>query len=275
VTTVRIDARYRLVNLLSTDHREEVWGAHDERLNRRVAVHLLPASDAPIRQFQSHVSTLAQLSHPALVRLYDANPHPVFDGDEATATLTRRPMMVTELLAGPTVARSLEATPLSVPFVTSMAADLASVVAYLHDHGIANIGIDLHTIMICATTAFEVTEGQLGPDGRPVAKLGPSCIASLPTSDAAGPATDIYALGRVLSEAMGPRQLSPNWVELLERMLDPHPQCRPTAPELCRLIADLDSEYDEILPWQQEVTDELPPRPRGAHRARVRLGSAA
>lgn len=271
-TAVRLDSRYRLLNLLSSDRRGQVWGAVDERLDRRVAVHLLNSGYLSDGRFRAHARTLARLAHPTLVRLYDANADAELD-DGKLGTQRRRPIMVTELTDGPTLAQRLETAPLGLPLVTSMASGLASVLGYLHENGLTGNVITANTITICATSAFADHAGQVKSDGTPVAKFSIDCVAPSVTSMPTGPATmaeDVHAFGRVLSEVLGHEGQHPGWTELVSDMLDVNPARRPTSQELCRRIARLDVEPDEIIPWDQDepAHDSRPIGPR--HRAKVR-----
>src|SRR5580704_17521077 len=78
----------------------EVYRARDTRLNRFVAVKVLPeamASDAErMRRFEQEARTVAALNHPNILAVYDVG---VQDGT---------PYLVTELLEGETLRERLE-----------------------------------------------------------------------------------------------------------------------------------------------------------------------
>ncbi len=146
---VRLDSRYRLLNVLRETRDGQTWTAIDERLDRHVAVHLLGPDRSPQRpgRFERRVNTLAALNHRAIVRLFDAHPG---TGQRAGADA---PMLVTELADGPTLAQRLEAGPMDGPSALRLARDVAAAVAYLHTHGITTNHIDPHHILMYSSAA--------------------------------------------------------------------------------------------------------------------------
>jgi serine/threonine protein kinase len=78
----------------------EVWTARDTRLDRNVAIKILPAGlahDAQFKlRFEREAKTISQLNHPHICTLYDV-------GDDD---------LVMELLEGETIADRLERGPL-------------------------------------------------------------------------------------------------------------------------------------------------------------------
>src|SRR5687768_2994987 len=69
--------RYRLVERIAAGGSAEVWRAHDEQLDRPVAVkrlhpHLLP-DDASRQRLVSEARAAARLGHPAIVGIYDVD----------------------------------------------------------------------------------------------------------------------------------------------------------------------------------------------------------
>jgi serine/threonine-protein kinase len=69
--------RYRLLSLLGRGGMGEVYLAHDTRLDRRVALKLLPphsvGDPAAVARFRREALALARLSHPAIVQVHDAD----------------------------------------------------------------------------------------------------------------------------------------------------------------------------------------------------------
>src|SRR5690349_16830431 len=93
----RLGGRYTLLNELGRGGMAVVWKAHDEVLNRSVAVKVLAgrhAGDAHSRaRIQAEAQTAATLSHPNIAQIYDF-------GEDAE----NLPYVVMELINGPTLA---------------------------------------------------------------------------------------------------------------------------------------------------------------------------
>src|SRR5713226_5744405 len=92
---------YRVVDRIGAGGMGVVYRAHDERLDRFVALKILPPGalvDADSRKsFQSEAQVLAKLNHPNIATIYE------FDCDGSTDFL------VMELLTGETMAEKLSA----------------------------------------------------------------------------------------------------------------------------------------------------------------------
>jgi hypothetical protein len=105
----------------------EVYRAHDPRLNRTVAIKILPTSHLDHarrrRRFEIEQHALAALNHPNIVAVYDAG----YQDD--------RPFIVTECLDGQTLRDKLE-SPLSIATVLDYATQIARGLAAAHDRGI-------------------------------------------------------------------------------------------------------------------------------------------
>ena len=105
-----------------------VYHAHDERLNRDVAVKVLPsgslADDATRKRFKQEAQALARLNHPNIATVFD------FDCDETTDFL------VMELLTGQTLADKLLAGPLPANIVLKYGIQMAEGLVAAHQQGI-------------------------------------------------------------------------------------------------------------------------------------------
>src|SRR5213594_3495908 len=87
--------QYRITASIGAGGMGEVFRARDTRLNRDVAVKVLPkdfAADADrLRRFEQEAKTLAALNHPNILTIHDAGVH---EG---------APYLVSELLEGETL----------------------------------------------------------------------------------------------------------------------------------------------------------------------------
>src|SRR5579871_2183861 len=94
---------YRLLSKLGEGGMGEVYRARDPRLDRDVAIKVLPASvaDDPdrLRRFEREARTVAALSHPNVLAIYDVGR------DDGVSYL------VTELLEGETLSARIASGP--------------------------------------------------------------------------------------------------------------------------------------------------------------------
>ncbi|HEY6140599.1 MAG TPA: protein kinase [Thermoanaerobaculia bacterium] len=71
---------YEILAPLGAGGMGEVWRAHDTRLDRSVAIKLLPAELAHNAQlkarFEREAKTISQLNHPNICTLYDVGKQP-------------------------------------------------------------------------------------------------------------------------------------------------------------------------------------------------------
>src|SRR5918994_2210967 len=120
--------RYRLVERIAVGGSAEVWRAHDEQLDRPVAVkrlhpHLLPDT-ASRQRLMGEARSAARLGHPAIVGIYDVDA----TGESAA--------IVMELVAGESLAARVERQgPLAPPAAVGITADVAEALFYAHQQG--------------------------------------------------------------------------------------------------------------------------------------------
>ncbi len=117
-----------------------VYVALDERLGRRVAVKQVLAqagADPRKRQrFRREASTLARLSHPAIVQIFDVID--TGDGD----------WIVMELVEGPTVAQLAADGPLDVDQALAIGRQVAEGLAEAHDQGVLHRDLKAENVML-------------------------------------------------------------------------------------------------------------------------------
>ena len=104
---------YRIVDTLGQGGMGEVYRAHDTKLDRPVALKLLPldvVTDADrLRRFYEEAHAVSSLNHPHILVIHDVG---VVDG---------RPFIVSELVEGETLRQRLKRGPLPVGDVVDMA----------------------------------------------------------------------------------------------------------------------------------------------------------
>jgi serine/threonine-protein kinase len=108
----------------------EVYRARDTRLNRDVAIKVLPDAFAAdpdrLARFEREAQLLAALNHPRIATIY---------GLEEKAGVSALAM---ELVEGPTLAERLVSGPIEVPETLALARDIAEALEYAHERGIVH-----------------------------------------------------------------------------------------------------------------------------------------
>ena len=117
-------AHYKITGKLGEGGMGEVWRATDTRLNREVAIKVLPDSFAAdpdrLARFTREAQVLASLNHPNIAAIY---------GVEERA-------LVMELVEGATLAERIAQGPIALEEALAIARQVADALEYAHDKGI-------------------------------------------------------------------------------------------------------------------------------------------
>ena len=121
---------YRIVALLGAGGMGEVFRAHDDRLNRDVAVKVLPSayeSDPDrLARFGREARALAALNHPHIAAIY------------GFVESNARHALVLELVEGVTLAEQIRKGPLSLTEALTIARQIADALDAAHEKGIVH-----------------------------------------------------------------------------------------------------------------------------------------
>lgn len=121
---------HEIIGLFGAGGMGEVYLAHDTKLNRRVAIKVLPdayASDADrIARFHREAQAVAALSHPNIASIYDLAES---DGTK---------YLVLELIEGDTLADRLRRGPLPVEEALHIAKQILEALEVAHEKGICH-----------------------------------------------------------------------------------------------------------------------------------------
>jgi len=121
---------YEILAALGSGGMGEVYRARDTRLNREVAIKVLPglfSTDAErLRRFEQEARAAAALNHPNILVVYQLGIH---EG---------APFLVSELLEGETLRERLKRGPLPVRKVIELGAQIARGLAAAHEKGIVH-----------------------------------------------------------------------------------------------------------------------------------------
>jgi len=119
---------YRVIEQIGAGGMGVVYRAHDEQLDRDVAIKLLPpgmlADELTRKRFRKEATTLAKLSHPNIATVHE------FGSQNETDYL------VTEYIAGISLDAKLTAGALETEQIVDLGIQLAQGLAAAHEHGI-------------------------------------------------------------------------------------------------------------------------------------------
>ncbi|MFF4324535.1 serine/threonine-protein kinase [Streptomyces sp. NPDC001568] len=196
--------RYRLGAAIGSGGTADVFRGRDEVLRRDVALKVLRAGTdtVTVDRFRDEARTMARLSHRALVTVYDAGRHG--GGD----------FMVTELIDGGTLRSRVEDGGLSTFQATRVGAEIASALDHVHSRGIIHHDVTPSNVLLREGGAPVLADFGLSravherPRGEPGTLVG--TLAYMAPEQLLGqgatPASDVYALGLTLLEALTGRR---------------------------------------------------------------------
>lgn len=131
---------YAIQSPLGAGGMGEVYRARDTRLNRDVAIKVLPAAYSRdperLRRFQQEAQAVAALNHPNILAIHDFGE---YDGS---------PYIVTELLEGETLRSRLQAGSMLVRKATEIGEQIARGLAAAHDKGVVHRDLKPENIFI-------------------------------------------------------------------------------------------------------------------------------
>ncbi len=131
---------YELVAPIGAGGMGEVWRARDTRLERSVAVKILPAAfaeDEERRQrFEREAKTISSLNHPHICTLFDVG----HEGDTH--------FLVMELVEGESLADRLQKGPLPLDQVVKFGAQVAEALSAAHKQGIVHRDLKPGNVML-------------------------------------------------------------------------------------------------------------------------------
>jgi Tol biopolymer transport system component len=186
---------YEIHSQLGAGGMGEVYRARDTRLDRVVAIKVLPASFAAdaerLRRFEQEARSVAALNHPNILAVYDIG------------TYDSAPYMVCELLEGETLRERLLGGVLSSKKATELASQISHGLAAAHDRGIVHRDLKPENIFISKDGRVKILDfglAKIAPS-RSEANAGGRTLTSAPVS--------LTEAGQVLGTAgyMSPEQV--------------------------------------------------------------------
>src|SRR5215468_3274664 len=150
---------YEILSSLGSGGMGEVYRARDTRLERTVAIKVLPAhlSADPVRKqrFEREAKTISSLNHPHICVLYDVGHQEGTD------------YLVMECVEGETLAKRLEKGPLSLEQVLKYGAQLADALDKAHRSGVVHRDLKPGNIMLTPAGAKLLDFGLAKPGISP------------------------------------------------------------------------------------------------------------
>src|SRR4051812_39626661 len=300
--------RYPLQRRLGSGGFGTVWLGRDERLERAVAVKVVPRDRVAGGRGWREALAAARLAHPAIVALYEAGAD-----DEAA-------YLVSELVRGQTLDVLLDEGALSDRDVAAVGMALADALTHAHAQGVIHRDVKPANVIVpdereegdppAKLTDFGVAHVA---GGDPLTRTGDvvGTLAYMAPEQAEGrrvtPAADLWALALVIHEGLAGtnpvradspaatarrlaeplpslgrrrRDLPPALCAAVDKALDPDPARRGTVRELRRALAGarpaLGEEPGVIAAGRLERLTAAPgrPRPRLPERALGALATA-
>jgi eukaryotic-like serine/threonine-protein kinase len=240
--------RYRIDGQLGTGGMATVHRGHDLRLGRDVAIKMLQphlAGDPIIAaRFDREARSLAALSHPNVVGVFDVEPGDPVAGFE--------PFFVMEFCDGGSLAdrMSVDGGRLAPDELVPMVAGVCDGLAAIHEAGLVHRDVKPHNVLLAGGRAKLGDLGLARPEevvaqtslteiGTALGTLGylaPERLAGVPATAAA----DVWSLGALVFQGLTgtfPRPTT-TVAELVDRRLDVPPLVSAMAPDLGHAFDD-------------------------------------
>jgi len=251
-----LDSRYRLGPVIGRGGGADVYRAEDLETDRPVAVKVLRAvTPTDLHRFEQEGETLQRLDHPAIVRMCG--------GGEQDGV----PYLVLDLIDGEPLSMALLRGPLDEDEVIRIGEVLADALTHAHELGIIHRDVkpgnvlfdqdggvhltDFGIARLTDVTAITATGLVIGTAGY----LAPEQVRG----EGASPASDIYALGLVLIEALTGERVyvgSPSEAALARLQRPPEIPVT-TKPSIGALLRSMTADDPVTRPSAAAVADAL------------------
>ncbi len=216
----RVLGHYRLLDLIGAGGMGEVYRARDERLDRDVALKVLPelvATDPDrLARFEREAKALARLEHPNILAIHDFG----FEGTGQGESSRPAAYAVTELLNGETLRECLARERLSWRRAAHIAAAVAEGLAAAHGQGVVHRDIKPENLFLTADGRVKILDFGLATSGLASDATASPTVGGVRTvagavlgtvgymapeqveASGADARSDIFALGCVLFEML-------------------------------------------------------------------------
>jgi serine/threonine-protein kinase len=241
-------AHYRISAKLGEGGMGEVWRATDTKLNRDVAIKILPEAFAQdpdrMARFEREAQVLASLNHPNIAAIY---------GVEERA-------LIMELVPGPTLAERIARGPMALEEALPIAGQIAEALEYAHECGVVHRDLKPANVKVTPEGRVKVLDFGLAkamsgeapagdPGSAPTLTMGQTVAGViLGTADYMAPEqarghnvdkrADIWAFGVVVYEMLTGRRLfgRPTISDTLAAVLKEEPAWERVPARMRRLL---------------------------------------
>jgi hypothetical protein len=169
---------YEVIAPVGAGGMGEVYRARDARLNREVAIKMLPdavVSDPErLRRFETEARTAGMLNHPNLLSVFDIGE---FNG---------APYIVTELLQGETLREKLRLGPLPLRAAIEYGIQIAHGLAAAHEQGVVHRDLKPENIFICRDDRVKILDFGLAKLVHGESALSAATSATMPAKTEPG-----------------------------------------------------------------------------------------
>jgi serine/threonine-protein kinase len=203
----QILSHYRVVEKIGEGGMGEVYLARDERLDREVAIKVLPtgtlADDQARKQFHNEALALSKVNHPHIATVYEFDSHGGVD------------FIVMELIHGVSLAQRIEEGPLAEAAIAELGGQIAEALEEAHERGVIHRDLKPGNIAIDPKGRVKVLDFGLARVLKPVSDLSttdkveesPTVAGTVPymapeelRAERSDHRSDIYSFGVVLYE---------------------------------------------------------------------------
>jgi tetratricopeptide (TPR) repeat protein len=226
----RVFGSYRIEAKIGAGGMGEVFRAHDAKLDRQVALKLLPADVASdpdrLRRFRAEARAASSINHPHILVIHDFGE---VDG---------RPFIVSELVEGDTLRERLARGPIAPREALHVATQVAAALAAAHARGIVHRDIKPENVMIRPDGYIKVLDFglmKLMPSGEvtDLTATEPGRVMGTPhymspeqaRGMETGPSTDVWSVGVLLYEMLAGRPpfSGPSGADVIAAILQAEP----------------------------------------------------
>jgi serine/threonine protein kinase len=160
---------YRVLEKISHGAMGVVYRAHDEHLEREVALKVMAPESlrnpAARKRFRNEALLLSKLNHPNIVSVHDFDTEGCID------------FLVMEYVEGPNLAERLESGPLNEDEVVHIGRQIVAAIQEAHEHGIIHRDLKPHNIMLTPSGRVKVADFGLAKHFRRA--IAPPAIMNL------------------------------------------------------------------------------------------------
>lgn len=236
--------RYQITGLLGAGGMGRVFRAHDSRLQRAVAIKVLHP-DQDLRRFEREARTLAALSHPNIVPIFDVGHDGGLD------------YLVEELVEGESLRDVLRRGPLTVARFRHLAVQIAEGLAAAHRAGIIHRDLKPENIMVTPEDRARIldfglaTSHRAGSDAASTSLSQAGAVTGTPAymspeqlrGSSLDARSDIFSFGALMYEMTSGRCAfgAENTLATLAAVLEANP------PAIEKLVAGVPPEMAEII----------------------------